>query len=305
VEKFSAVIIFVPSSDFVEMDGISVVTMTGVEMCGLGGRCSSGQTDSDHESVVSDYSEMADPVKEHLASIHLLQEAELRFGSGQQSYALRPWLAVQRRPGEDEAEFLQRQRKVNFLSLAQEFAAVKKLNPDAVPFIAHTQTNDGGNVDEEENEESGDVSLAEEFAAVSCSRGETDGEVSPIGRSEFHIATNAEHISQSSDTVANVGSSDNILPAVEAKSNSESVMVSSIPDVVPWLHNDGDCCNVLQQSDAVSVEVDHADDCRSSCVLTGTDDDYLKTSSELDANSVLSHSRNVDLVSYTLHCRAE
>jgi len=288
----------------VEMDGISLVTTTGMEMCGLGGRCSSGQAnDSDHESVVSDYSEMADPVKEHLASIHLLQEAELLFGNSifglptQQSYAVRPWLAMQRRPDEDEVEFLQRQRKMNFLSLAQEFAAIKKVNPNALPFIARTQTNDISNVDEGENEDSVDVSLAKEFAAVSCSEDKNDDEVSQSGADEFHV--NDRHLNQSSDIAIN----NDICSAMEAYCNSESVaMVSSIPDVVPGLHIDGSCCDISQQSHAISTEVDGVGDYQSSCILSGTDD-CLKTSGELAINSVFLHSRNVDLVSYTQYTK--
>jgi len=298
VVKPSAVIFVLPN-DIVEMDGISVVTNTRLEMCGLGSRCSGGQTDSDHESVVSDYSEMADPVKEHLANIHLLQEAELRFGSvlglpPHQSYAMRPWLAVDRRPDEDEVEFLQRRRKINFLSLAQEFAAVKKVYPDALPFIVQRQRNDDSS--REEDDESGDVSLAQEFAAVSCADN-TDSEVCQVGATEFHSTVNDEH-SQSSNVVTDSCSS--IPCAAEASCNSESgVMVSIIPDVVQGLHSAA-LCDSSRQPDTNCAEVDLVDDCHSSDLPIGTHA-YFKTSSEL-ADTVISHSKNVDLVSHTSCC---
>jgi len=279
------------------------MTNAGVEVGGLGARRSSGQTDSDHESVVSDYSEMADPVKEHLASIHILQEAELRFGSvlglsAQQSCAVRPWLSIQRRPDEDEAEFLQRQRKVNFLSLAQEFAAIKKANPDALPFNLHRQRNDVGN-NEEASEESDEVSLAQEFAAVSFVD-KTGDDVSPVETScseqvrdhgGFHSSTDDVQLSQSLGVVTN-----SVLCAAEEDCGSElGQVVCNIPDVVQGLH-DSSPCDASKQPDTNCAEVDPANTCRAPDVRSGCDDDF-KTSDELVANTVTSHSKNMDLVS--------
>ena len=269
------------------MDGVSIATNPGLETSGLGGRCLGVQTESDHDSVVSDYSEMADPVKEHLASIHLLQEAELQFGSvlglpAQQLHLIRPWLAVQRRPGEDEVEFLRRQRKINFLSLAQEFAAVKTVNPDALPFNLHKPRNDGDGKDEEN-----DMSLAQEFAAVSCGE-KTDNDLGQFEASNFHNiadANNDKHIIQSlSDIVC----------AAEENCNSESaVMVCSVPDVI----HDSTRCDVSQLSDTNCVSVDLVHECHLSDVLTTTDDISSNTSEVLLANTVMSHSKNTDLVS--------
>lgn len=288
--------------DLVEMDGVSIVTNTAVDMCGLGARCSGGQMDSDHESIVSDYSEMADPVKEHLASIHLMQEAELRFGSvlglpTQQPYAMCPWLAMQRRPDEDEVEFLQRQRKINFLSLAQEFAAIKKVNPSALPFNLHQQRNDEN--DKEENEKSGVVNLAQELSAVSCVDNSVD-EVRQVEASGLYsTADDDKHISQCSHIVTN-GCSCDVLCAAEQESASESgLMVSSIPDVVLNLH-DGAHCDLSQQPDTNCAEVNLVDDCHFSEVPTGPDD-HFKMSSEL-SSTVMSHSKNMDLVSHTYCC---
>jgi len=292
------------ASDVYEMDGVglSVLTNTAVEMCGLGARCLGGHTDSDHESVVSDYSEMADPVKEHLANIHILQEAELRFGSvlglpAQQPYAIRPWLAVQRRPDEDETEFLQRQKKVNFLSLAQEFAAVKRTHPDALPFNLHRHKNVADSK-EEGNEESDDVSLAQELAVVSCVD-EANDEVGQIGTScleQEHNdgTTDGKHIDESSNAVTNSCSKPVVICVGKEDCNSEfGAVASSVPDVVQGLHD----CSTSKQPDMNRVGVNLVDNCHLSDVLTG--DDAVKYSDEL-ANTVTSRSNNVDLVSVVL-----
>lgn len=274
-----------------------MMTNMTVDMCGVGIRRSDGEADSDRESVVSDYSEMADPVKEHLAGIHLLQEAELHFGS---VLGIGPWLTLQQRPGEDEVDFLKRQRKVNFLSLAQEFAAVKKLNPDALPFDVHKQRNDAGSK-EDKSEDSNEISLAKEFAVVSCVD-KTDDEVSQTetncsehvhDSSIYHNSTNVEHISQSSNVVTSSCSS-SIFYAAEGDNNSETCAVmSGVPDVVQGLHDSAaaDCGTVCINN----VEVEPIVGVHSSDVLTRCDDD----SKTLDksANVVMSHSKNVDLVS--------
>jgi len=268
---------------------VSIVTNPGLEMSGLGGRCLGGQTDSDHDSVVSDYSEMADPVKEHLASIHLLQEAELQFSNvlglpAQQLHLIRPWLAVQRRPDEDEVEFLKRQRKINFLSLAQEFAAVKMVNPNALPFC-HKPRNDGDGKDEE-NESLADRSLAEEFAAVSCAE-KTEDELSQFGPSDVHsTAADDTHIIQSSSDTAE-----------EECSSESAVTVCSVPDVV----HDSAHCDVSQPSDTNCVRVDLVHECHSSDAWSGTDAG-VNISDALLANSVMSHSKNMDLVSRNYNC---
>jgi len=285
-------------SDLGEMDGISIMTNPGLEVGGIGAMRSSGQTDSDRESIVSDYSEMADPVKEHLASIHILQEAELRFGSGlglsaQQSYAVRPWLSIQRRPDEDEAEFLQRQRKVNFLSLAQEFAAIKKANPHALPFNLHRQRNDVSD-NEEASQECDEVSLAQEFAAVSfVDKTSDDCSEQVRGHSGFHTSADDVQSSQSSDVVTN----DVLCDAREDCDSELGQVVCSIPDVVQGLHDSTPCdaSNGSKQPDANCAEVDPAT-CRSPDVRSGFDDDF-KTSDELVVNTVISHSKNMDLVS--------
>jgi len=277
------------------MDGVSVMTNTAVDMCGgPGSRCSGKESDSDGESVVSDYSEMADPVREHLASIRRLQEAELRFGSvlGSSAYSIHPWLALERRPDEDDVEFLQRQRKVNFLSLAQEFAAVKKVNPDALPFDLHKQWNDAGN---KEDGDSDETSLAKELSAVSCVD-KTDDDVEAdcseraFDSSVLDNATNNDLTSQSSNITDSclTGS----LHTLEEACNSETSAV--VPDVVQGLHQ-SDTSKQLHIND---VNVNCVDGCQLPDAYSQSD---VKTLDRLN-DSLMSHSQNVDLVSSLLHC---
>lgn len=67
----------------------------------------------------SDYSEMAEPVKAHLASVNILDGT------------------VPREPDETDAEYRHRLNKINVLSLAAEFAELKKQDADALPFDLH------------------------------------------------------------------------------------------------------------------------------------------------------------------------
>lgn len=286
------------------MDGVSVMPSIGVEICALGAaKCS----DSDRESVVSDYSEMADPVMEHLASIHLLQEAELRYGSVlglpvQQPYGMRPWLAVQRRPDEDEIEFLQRQRKMNFLSLAQEFAAIKMANPDALPFNLHRHRDDDSHK-EKVDEESDEISLAEEISALSFVDKTDDDDVSPLGASDseqvqsssgFHSTTKDGHISHSSNIVTNSCSASNPCAVEEVHNTETDLMVSSVPDVVRGLHS-STFCGTSKQPDVNSVEIDPVVGCHLSSVSTHCEDEF-KASCE-SSNALTSQSKNMLSVS--------
>ena len=99
----------------------------------LAARCG---IESEPESIVSDYSEMADPIKEHLANVQIIQKEDLDMGNtfSEQCIAQSKMF---RGSDEDEEEYSRRVRKTNFLSLAQEFAALKKVNADALPFDLH------------------------------------------------------------------------------------------------------------------------------------------------------------------------
>jgi len=94
--------------------------------------------DSDPESIVSDYSEMADPIKEHLANVQIIQKEDLDLGNTFiDNFLVQPKLF--RGSEEDEEEFNKRLRKTNYLSLAQEFAELKKVNASALPFGLHKE----------------------------------------------------------------------------------------------------------------------------------------------------------------------
>ena len=86
------------------------------------------------DSVVSDYSEMADPLKEHLANVQIIQKEDLDVGNTMFSNQFSVGQKIMRSPDETEEEFTKRLRKINYLSLAQEFAALKKIDADALPF---------------------------------------------------------------------------------------------------------------------------------------------------------------------------
>ena len=89
------------------------------------------------DSVYSDYSEMAFPVKEHLANLNQEQE----YDTFQTNETLNN-MKICRSPEETEEQFNKRLRKINYLSLAQEFAALKQENADALPFNLHQSQDD-------------------------------------------------------------------------------------------------------------------------------------------------------------------
>ena len=89
------------------------------------------------DSTVSDYSEMADPLKEHLANVQIIQKEDLDVGNTMFPNQFSVGQKIIRSPDETEEEFTKRLRKINYLSLAQEFAALKKIDADALPFDLH------------------------------------------------------------------------------------------------------------------------------------------------------------------------
>ncbi|XP_035827672.1 schwannomin-interacting protein 1 [Aplysia californica] len=99
--------------------------------------------DVECESVVSDYSELGGPLKDIERDVHYLDRDTLRSEEGGDS-----WLElsrqegefeseVERREGESQADFEKRIRKINLLSLAQEFAELKKVDAQACAFNFH------------------------------------------------------------------------------------------------------------------------------------------------------------------------
>ena len=86
------------------------------------------------DSVASDYSEMADPIKEHLANVQIIQKEDLDTGNTMFPDQFSVGQKITQGPDESDEEFTRRLRKINYLSLAQEFAALKKVDADALPF---------------------------------------------------------------------------------------------------------------------------------------------------------------------------
>ena len=91
------------------------------------------------ESVTSDYSEMADSIKEHLANVQIIQKEDLEAGNTMFPNQFSIQQKIVRGADETEEEFAKRLRKINYLSLAQEFAELKKINADALPFGLHNK----------------------------------------------------------------------------------------------------------------------------------------------------------------------
>ena len=90
--------------------------------------------DNDKFNVDSDYTEMAGPVKEHLANLQYLQQSETSTSGGimddnQLIEVDDETHNLLRNSDETEDEFNRRLRKVNLLSLAHEFAALKADGP--------------------------------------------------------------------------------------------------------------------------------------------------------------------------------
>ncbi|CAC5421582.1 unnamed protein product [Mytilus coruscus] len=92
------------------------------------------KSDTDTDSVSSDYSvEISAPLRE-FSDIHIYEKNELTDSSASTG-------KLERRVRETEEDFSRRVRKTNLLSIAQEFAELKKVNADALPFDLHKSQN--------------------------------------------------------------------------------------------------------------------------------------------------------------------
>ncbi|XP_033760771.1 myb-like protein P isoform X2 [Pecten maximus] len=91
----------------------------------------------DSDSLSSDYSEFSAPLKDLAESevtiieCQQLAEGNIPYSSGNTSSR------VVRKPFESDEELSRRIRKLNFLSIAQEFAELKKVNCNILPFDLH------------------------------------------------------------------------------------------------------------------------------------------------------------------------
>ena len=98
--------------------------------------------DSECESVLSDYSELGGPLRELEKDIEVVDREELKnYDCPLPDSLLYAHVisdaSLERQPGESDEEYSRRIRKLNFLSLAQEFAELKRINVDACPIDFH------------------------------------------------------------------------------------------------------------------------------------------------------------------------
>ena len=92
----------------------------------------------DTESIVSDISEIAEPLREHfVANVKIIHQEDLDAGNTMYpSSGDEP--EIERNSNESEEDYQKRVKKINFLSLAQEFAELKKQNSSALPLNLHS-----------------------------------------------------------------------------------------------------------------------------------------------------------------------
>ncbi|KAH9512808.1 hypothetical protein Btru_038231 [Bulinus truncatus] len=102
---------------------------------------SRSSVDVECESVVSDYSELGGPLKDIERDVNFIDKDLLRAEDASSFLALGSsfWDKedLDKKEGESEEEFERRVRKVNLLSLAQEFAELKKLDSHACAINFH------------------------------------------------------------------------------------------------------------------------------------------------------------------------
>ncbi|CAI9740323.1 Hypothetical predicted protein [Octopus vulgaris] len=96
--------------------------------------------DAECESVSSDYSEVVGPLRDLADNeIEIFNSSDLEetiISEKCNSFSTRSE-TLQQNPDETDEEFHKRVKKVNFLSLAQEFAELKKIDADVLPFDLH------------------------------------------------------------------------------------------------------------------------------------------------------------------------
>lgn len=96
------------------------------------------KSDTDTDSVSSDYSiEISAPLRD-FSDVHIYDKNELTEPSAN---SLSTSGKLERKVRETEEDYNRRVRKTNLLSIAQEFAELKKVNADALPFDLHKSQN--------------------------------------------------------------------------------------------------------------------------------------------------------------------
>ncbi|KAL5004856.1 hypothetical protein ScPMuIL_018312 [Solemya velum] len=100
--------------------------------------CVQIEKEADSESILSDYSEVVGPLRDlEENGVVIVQKCDLDKNSFSCLSKLDGESSLEKKTGETDEDFDRRQKKLNFLSLAQEFAELKKLNAAALPFDLH------------------------------------------------------------------------------------------------------------------------------------------------------------------------
>ena len=180
----------------------------------------------DPNSFSSDYSEMAEPIREHLANVQIICREDLAMGNTVGPGAGLPLplahdgvaSGLEREPEETDEAYIRRVRVTNYLSLAQEFAALKKVDSKALPFDLHR----GGNVPES----TGFSSSSDEEVAGDSDTGE-DSKVLNLKQ--------ASSLSQVDASEREKCARPSVRNAVTGSSSSSPSSKACIPDVVPTL----------------------------------------------------------------------
>ena len=93
------------------------------------------RNDNIKDGVILDYSEMAKPLRQHLADVDVCSKSVgNKVASSSNNGVFQTQQKIIRTPDETDEEYNKRVRKINYLSLAQEFAALKKVDSSAEPF---------------------------------------------------------------------------------------------------------------------------------------------------------------------------
>ncbi|XP_013392216.1 uncharacterized protein LOC106160229 isoform X2 [Lingula anatina] len=184
---------------------------------------------SECDSVVSDYSEMADPVRDLFVEneVKIVKREELAGGKNLctgSSLEEKP----ERSPEETQEEFEKRVRKENYLSLAQEFAALKKINSDALPFDLHKEVN---------KREYSPMSEGSSVASAPVTPSDPDiellGATTNLNKLEQNIANqnkannNSSYQTNANDKTANQNTKDKM------SANQDVASFVMMPDVIP------------------------------------------------------------------------
>jgi len=220
-------------------------------------------TDEDNESVISDYSEIGDAIKDHLTTSFSEGELKLigKFELSTGEFQAIPTSSAETNKIEEETEeaYAKRMKKINYLSLAQEFAALKAKDADALP-LGLTRTGFS-------NRERNDTAESDEDESVLDGAGSDDEVNSTCGDANSHTEsaqpTPMDISQENADDSLSCPESDSLLPLhpedsmIESNQDESSVLKDLATlsiDVVEAWHisgpgEDPGSANVLQDAD--------------------------------------------------------